>query len=98
MTNGSPKARRISASRNGQTFPLLAEECWWTLKDSAPNDHGMMHQQLLAKLGMPLGELWRLGPLARHMRSAGRWDAFITIKPLNITGGTGSHANATALI
>ena len=29
----------------------------------------MMHQQLLAKLGMPLGELWRLGPLSRHMKS-----------------------------
>ena len=65
--------------------------------ESAPNDHGMMHQQLLAKLGMPLGELWRLGPLARHMKGTGNWDAFITIKPLNITGGTGSPANATAL-
>ncbi|VXB21586.1 hypothetical protein ARTHRO9AX_130097 [Arthrobacter sp. 9AX] len=58
----------------------------------------MMHQQLLAKLRMPLGELWRLGPLAGHMRSSGRWDAFITIKPLNITGRTGSPANATALV
>ncbi|ADX71308.1 hypothetical protein Asphe3_00890 [Pseudarthrobacter phenanthrenivorans Sphe3] len=67
-------------------------------RESAPNDHGMMHQQLLAKLGMPLGELWRLGPLARHMRSTGQWDAFITVKPLNITGGTGSPANATALM
>lgn len=65
--------------------------------ETAPNDHGMMHQQLLAKLGMPLGELWRLGPLARHMKSTGNWDAFITIKPLNITGATGSPANATAL-
>jgi hypothetical protein len=65
---------------------------------SAPNDHGMMHQQLLAKLGLPLGELWRLGPLARHMKSTGRWDAFVTIKPLNITGGTGSPANATAVV
>jgi kynurenine formamidase len=63
----------------------------------APNDHGMMHQQLLAKLGMPLGELWKLGPLARHMRGSGTWDAFISIKPLNITGGTGSPANATAI-
>ena len=67
-------------------------------RESAFNDHGMMHQQLLAKLGLPLGELWRLGPLARHMRSTGRWDAFITIKPLNITGGTGSPANATAIV
>ncbi|MFF2346023.1 cyclase family protein [Pseudarthrobacter sp. NPDC058119] len=67
-------------------------------RESAFNDHGMMHQQLLAKLGMPLGELWRLGPLARHMRSTGRWDSFISIKPLNITGGTGSPANATAIV
>lgn len=65
--------------------------------ESAFNDHGMMHQQLLAKLGMPLGELWRLGPLTRHMRSTGSWDAFLSIKPLNITGGTGSPANAVAL-
>lgn len=52
---------------------------------------------LLAKLGMPLGELWRLGPLSRHMKKTGSWDAFISVKPLNITGGTGSPANATAL-
>ncbi len=64
---------------------------------SAPNDHGMMHQQLLAKLGMPLGELWKLGPLVRHMRTTGTWDAFISIKPLNVTGATGSPANATAM-
>jgi kynurenine formamidase len=66
-------------------------------RESAFNDHGMMHQQLLAKLGMPLGELWKLGPLTRHMRTTGNWDAFISIKPLNITGGTGSPANATAI-
>ena len=65
---------------------------------SAPNDHGMMHQQLLAKLGMAIGELWRLGPLSQQMRSTGNWDAFVTIKPLNITGGTGSPANATAVV
>ena len=67
-------------------------------RHSAPNDHGMMHQQLLAKLGMPLGELWRLGPLSRYMKNTGNWDAFVSIKPLNITGGTGSPANATAVV
>lgn len=66
-------------------------------RNSAPNDHGMMHQQRLGKLGMPLGELWRLGPLTRHMRSTGAWDAFISIKPLNIICGSGPPANATAL-
>jgi hypothetical protein len=80
----------------------FAFECLPTVQNSpfrlsAPNDNGMMHQQLLAKLGMPLGELWKLGPLARYMRSTGNWDAFISIKPLNVTGATGSPANATAI-
>lgn len=79
----------------------FAFECLPVVPDSpflhsAPNDQGMMHQQLLAKLGMPLGELWRLGPLSRHMKTTGNWDAFLSIKPLNITGGTGSPANVTA--
>ncbi|MCT9871440.1 cyclase family protein [Paenarthrobacter aurescens] len=65
---------------------------------TAPNDHGMMHQQLLAKLGMPLGELWKLGPLSRYMRTTGNWDALVSIKPLNVVGATGSPANATALV
>ena len=64
---------------------------------SAPHDKGMMHQELLAKLGMPLGELWRLDHLAAHMRATGHWDAMIVVKPLNITGATGSPANATAI-
>ena len=55
----------------------------------APIDHAA---------GMPLGELWKLGPLARHMRTAGTWEAFVSIKPLNIVGGTGSPANAIALL
>ncbi|MFJ6453107.1 cyclase family protein [Paenarthrobacter sp. NPDC091669] len=81
----------------------FAVECLPAVPDSpfkhtAPNDHGMMHQQLLAKLGMPLGELWKLGPLSRHMRAAGNWDALVSIKPLNIIGATGSPANATALV
>jgi hypothetical protein len=32
------------------------------------------------------------------MTTTGRWDALISIKPLNITGGTGSPANATAVM
>ncbi|GGI02343.1 cyclase family protein [Arthrobacter liuii] len=77
-----------------ECLPAVADSPY---RASATNDHGMMHQQLLAKLGLPLGELWKLGPLARHMRTTRNWDAFIAIKPLNITGGTGSPANATAI-
>jgi hypothetical protein len=38
-----------------------------------------------------------LGPLSRHMKTTGSWDALVTVKPLNITGATGSPANATAV-
>jgi hypothetical protein len=66
--------------------------------ETAPHDKGMMHQEFLAKLGIPLGELWRLGPLARRMRTLGRWEALLVIKPLSVTGGAGSPANATAIL
>lgn len=65
---------------------------------SAPNDRGMMHQEFLAKLGLPLGELWRLGPLAQRMKELKRSDCLLVIKPLNVVGGTGSPANATAIL
>jgi kynurenine formamidase len=65
--------------------------------DSAPEDAGMMHQELIAKLGVPLGELWNLTTLAEDSRRTGRWDALVVVKPLNLTGGVGSPANATAL-
>ncbi|MFF2164436.1 cyclase family protein [Streptomyces sp. NPDC058175] len=64
---------------------------------SAPEDDGMMHQELIAKLGLPLGELWDLTELAADCRATGRWDSLVTVKPLHLTGGVGSPANATAL-
>jgi hypothetical protein len=42
---------------------------------SAPHDQGMTHQELLAELGMPLGELWRLDHLTARMRATGPPDA-----------------------
>ena len=65
--------------------------------DSAPEDAGMMHQELIAKLGVPLGELWDLTALVADSRETGRWDAFVVVKPLYLTGGAGSPANATAI-
>ncbi|WP_250853383.1 cyclase family protein [Streptomyces rhizosphaericus] len=64
---------------------------------SAPEDGGMMHQELIAKLGLPLGELWNLTALTADCRATGRWTSLLTVKPLNLTGGVGSPANATAL-
>ncbi|WP_290055590.1 cyclase family protein [Amycolatopsis solani] len=64
---------------------------------SAPEDAGMMHQELIAKLGVPLGELWNLTALVADSRAHDRWDALVTVKPLHLVGGVGSPANATAL-
>ncbi|NBH09075.1 cyclase family protein [Amycolatopsis sp. SID8362] len=63
----------------------------------APEDAGMMHQELIAKLGVPLGELWNLTGLVADSRAHGRWDALVTVKPLHLVGGVGSPPNATAL-
>ncbi len=64
---------------------------------SAPEDRGMMHQELIAKLSVPLGELWNLTALTADSHRTGRWDALVTVKPLHLTGGVGSPANATAI-
>lgn len=65
--------------------------------DTAPEDAGMMHQELIAKLGAPLGELFNLTELVDDSRRTGRWDAFVLVKPLHLVGGVGSPPNATAL-
>ncbi|SEC53377.1 cyclase family protein [Rhodococcus koreensis] len=65
--------------------------------ESAPEDAGMMHQELIGKLGVPLGELWNLTALVEDSRRTGTWDALVTVKPLNFVGGVGSPCNATAI-
>ena len=63
----------------------------------AVDDLGMIHQELIAVLGMPLGELWHLDALARACDADGRWHSLVVVKPLDLVGGVGSPANATAL-
>ena len=64
-------------------------------RDTAPEDAGMMHQELIAKLRVPLGELWNLTDLVADSRRTGRWDALVVVKPLNLVGGVGSPPNAS---
>ncbi|AMM31507.1 hypothetical protein SA2016_0819 [Sinomonas atrocyanea] len=66
-------------------------------RETSGEDGGMMHQELIAKLGCPLGELWHLAGLAADCARAGRYEAFLTVKPLNLPGAVGSPANATAI-
>lgn len=56
-----------------------------------------MHADLIALLGLPLGELWDTGRLAAACRADGRWNFLLTAAPLNIPGGVASPANVIAL-
>jgi kynurenine formamidase len=61
-------------------------------------DHsGMLHRPLIGLLGMAMGELWKLDDLAEDCAVDGRYDFFLTAKPLNIVGGVGSPPNALAI-
>lgn len=58
---------------------------------------GMIHPILLALLGFALGELWDLEALAADCAEDGCHECLIAAKPLNLTGGVGSPANAMAI-
>lgn len=61
------------------------------------NVEGMMHPDLIALLGISLGELWKLDDLAADCLKDGVYECMVTAKPLNLVGGVGSPANAIAL-
>jgi len=62
-----------------------------------PGHVGMMHPYLIALLGLAIGELWSLDALAEDCARDGVWECLVTVKPLNLTGGVGSPANALAV-
>jgi hypothetical protein len=55
------------------------------------------HFSLLPLLGMPIGELWDLGPLAAACAADRRWTCFVTSAPLNLANGVASPPNALAI-
>lgn len=57
-----------------------------------------LHEHCLFKLGVHLGELWRLTPLATHLRSRGRSRFLLTAPPLNLPGATGSPVTPIATV
>src|SRR6202011_5557606 len=58
--------------------------------EEAESPYNNLHQHLLPLLGIPLGELWNLGPLAADCAADGRYTFFVTSAPLNIRGGVSS--------
>ncbi|GAB1577065.1 cyclase family protein [Bordetella petrii] len=57
-----------------------------------------LHEQCLVKLGLPLGELWHLTPLARWLREHGRHAFFLTAAPIHVPGLVGAPVNPIATV
>ncbi|MCS6429252.1 cyclase family protein, partial [Burkholderia thailandensis] len=57
-----------------------------------------LHELCLFKLGIHLGELWRLTPLAQWLRREGRSRFLLTAPPLHIRGLVGSPVNPVATV
>lgn len=57
-----------------------------------------LHEHCLFRLGVNLGELWHLTPLAEWLRAAGRFRFLLTAPPLRLTGAVGSPATPIATV
>jgi kynurenine formamidase len=57
-----------------------------------------LHQACLFRLGIHLGELWHLTPLARWLRRAGRHRFLLTCPPLRMPGSFGSPVTPVATV
>jgi hypothetical protein len=58
---------------------------------------GFVHFHLLPLLGLPIGELWDIGPLAAACAADGRYTCLLTSAPLNLDRGVASPPNALAI-
>jgi len=57
-----------------------------------------LHEHCLFKLGVPLGELWHLTPLADWLRSHQRTRFLLTAPPLRLPGAVGSPVTPVATV
>lgn len=76
-----------------QATPPTDEE----FADPARSAELFLHLNLLALLGLPLGELFDLDALAADCATDGTWDCLFTSAPLNLRRGVASPPNALAI-
>lgn len=67
------------------------------LRDPATIEESFAHTMLLPMLGIPIGEMFVLDPLARACAADGCYEFLFTSAPLNIPGGVASPPNALAI-
>jgi len=75
--------------------PFAAETAG--VQDLPPMQARLMHANMIALLGLILGELWNVEKLAERCAADAIWEMFVSVKPLNLIGGVGSPANAMAI-
>jgi kynurenine formamidase len=61
------------------------------------SDERILHYRALPLLGLPLGELFVLAPLAEDCARDGRYEFMVVSAPLNVEGGIASPPNAVAI-
>ncbi|MGE0798599.1 MAG: cyclase family protein [Lautropia sp.] len=85
-----------------EAFPLPERSPLLSRRDMAcgcfSGHAAMMHPTIIGLLGLCLGELWDLEALARDCAATGIYECMVSCKPLNLTGGVGSPANAMAIV
>jgi hypothetical protein len=57
-----------------------------------------LHEHCLFKLGVHLGEIWHLSPLAQALRASARSRFLLTAPPLRLPGAIGSPATPIATL
>jgi len=57
-----------------------------------------LHEHCLFKIGVNLGEIWHLTPLAEWLRAHGRYRFLLTAPPLRLPGAVGSPATPVATV
>jgi kynurenine formamidase len=92
----------IAADNGGlESSPVNPDSGWIDpdepLPERGPSHNGLLHRPLIGLLGMIVGELWKLDGLAADCAADGRYEFFVTAKPLNLIGGVGSPPNAIAI-
>ena len=66
--------------------------------DKSPGPLLPLHEHCLFKLGIPLGELWHLSPLAKWLRINNRHAFFLTAPPIYLPGMVGAPVNPIATV
>ena len=95
---GVEASRRVAAWLWDNQVAAIGTDC--PAVEALPmnlGDEGLMHYRALPLLGLPLGELFVLAPLAEDCAGDGRYEFMVVSAPLHVEGGIASPPNAVAI-